>query len=53
MTNIEKLEQIKNLCDNIMALWKNGSRENDPYEGGKVIGRSILAETILQIIVDG
>ena len=49
MTDEEKLEQIKKLCNSIIFQWTPGIIENDPYEGGKIIGRSVLAETILEI----
>ena len=49
MSNEEKLEQIQKLCNSIIFQWTTGVIENDPYEGGKIVGRSVLAETILEI----
>lgn len=58
MSNEEKLEEIKRLCSGIMETWGQKSSYNEPfynrpYEDGQVIGRSTLAETILEIINNG
>jgi hypothetical protein len=53
MTNEEKLEQIKSLCDTIMLHWKTDAREDDSYEDGKIVGRSVLAQIILETINNG
>jgi hypothetical protein len=50
MTNEEKLEEIKRMCLGIMQNWSQKSSYNDPYEDGRIMGRSTLAETILDII---
>ena len=58
MSNEEKLEEIKRLCSSIMETWGQKSSYNEPfydrpYEDGQVMGRSTLAETILEIINNG
>ncbi len=53
MSNEEKLEEIKRLCLAIMLKWSEKSTYNDPYEDGRIVGRSTLAETILEIINHG
>jgi len=58
MSNEEKLEEIKRLCSGIMETWGQKSSYNEPfydrpYEDGQVMGRSTLAETILEIINNG
>jgi hypothetical protein len=53
MSNEEKLEEIKRLCSGIMLKWSEKSTYNDPYEDGRIVGRSTLAETILEIINHG
>ena len=53
MSNEEKLEEIKRLCLAIMLKWSEKSTYNDPYEDGRILGRSTLAETILEIINNG
>jgi hypothetical protein len=53
MTNEEKLEEIKLMCLGIMQKWIQKSSYNDPYEDGRIVGRSTLAETILEIINNG
>jgi hypothetical protein len=50
MTKEEKLEEIRRMCLGIMQNWSQKSSYNDPYEDGKIVGRSTLAETILDII---
>jgi len=50
MTNEEKLEEIRRMCLGIMQSWSQKSSYNDPYEDGRIVGRSTLAETILDII---
>lgn len=52
MTNDQKLKEIKFMCLGIMQHWSQKSSYNDPYEDGRIVGRSILAETILEIIND-
>jgi hypothetical protein len=52
MTNEEKLEEIKRMCLGIMQKWSQKSTYNDPYEAERLVGRSTLAETILEIIND-
>lgn len=53
MSNEEKLEDIRRLCLAIMLKWSEKSTYNDPYEDGRIVGRSTLAETILEIINHG
>jgi hypothetical protein len=50
MSNEEKMEEIRRMCLGIMQSWSQKSSYNDPYEDGRIIGRSTLAETILDII---
>jgi hypothetical protein len=50
MNNEEKIEEIKRMCLGIMQCWSQKSSYNDPYEDGRIVGRSTLAETILDII---
>jgi len=50
MTKKEKLEEIRRMCIGIMQSWSQKSSYNDPYEDGRIVGRSTLAETILGII---
>ena len=50
MTKEEKLEEIRRMCIGIMQSWSQKSSYNDPYEDGRIVGRSTLAETILGII---
>ena len=50
MSNEEKMEEIKRMCLGIMQCWSQKSSYNDPYEDGRIVGRSTLAETILDII---
>jgi hypothetical protein len=50
MTKEEKLEEIRRLCLGIMQVWSQKSSYNDPYEDGRIVGRSTLAETILEIL---
>ena len=50
MTKEEKLEEIRRLCLGIMQIWSKKSGYNNPYEDGRIVGRSTLAETILDII---
>ena len=50
MTDQQKLEEIKYMCLGIMQKWSQKSSYNDPYEDGRIVGRSTLAETILDII---
>ena len=53
MTKEEKMEEIRILCLGIMKNWSQKSSYNDPYEDGRIVGRSTLAETILEIINHG
>lgn len=53
MTNEQKLEEIKHICLGIMQKWSQKSSYNDPYEDGRIVGRSTLAETILEIMNNG
>jgi hypothetical protein len=53
MSNEEKMEEIKLMCLGIMQKWGQKSSHNDPYESGRIVGRSTLAETILEIINNG
>jgi hypothetical protein len=53
MSNEEKLEEIKRLCIGIMKNWSQKSSYNNPYEDGKIVGRSVLAESIMEIINNG
>jgi len=53
MTKEEKMEEIRRLCLGIMQAWSQKSNYNDPYEDGRIVGRSTLAETILEIINHG
>jgi hypothetical protein len=53
MTKEEKMEEIRRLCLGIMQVWSKKSSYNDPYEDGRIVGRSTLAETILEIINHG
>ena len=53
MTKEEKLEEIRRLCLGIMQIWSKKSGYNNPYEDGRIVGRSTLAETILEIINHG
>jgi hypothetical protein len=53
MTKEEKLEEIRRMCLGIMQCWSQKSSYNDPYEDGRIVGRSTLAETILEIINHG
>ena len=53
MSNEEKLEEIRRMCLGIMQNWSQKSSYNDPYEDGRIVGRSTLAETILEIINNG
>jgi hypothetical protein len=53
MTKEEKMEEIRRLCLGIMQVWGQKSTYNDPYEDGRIVGRSTLAETILEIINHG
>lgn len=53
MSNEEKMEEIRRLCLGIMQVWSQKSSYNDPYEDGRIVGRSTLAETILEIINHG
>lgn len=53
MDNEEKMEDIRRLCLAIMLKWSEKSTYNDPYEDGRIVGRSTLAETILEIINHG
>ena len=53
MTKEEKMEEIRRLCLGIMQNWSKKSSYNDPYEDGRIVGRSTLAETILEIINNG
>ena len=53
MTKEEKLEEIRRMCLGIMQVWGQKSSYNDPYEDGRIVGRSTLAETILEIINHG
>jgi hypothetical protein len=53
MTKEEKMEEIRRLCLGIMQVWSQKSSYNDPYEDGRIVGRSTLAETILEIINHG
>jgi hypothetical protein len=53
MTKEEKMEEIRRLCLGIMQVWSQKSSYNDPYEDGRIVGRSTLAETILEIINNG
>ena len=53
MTDQQKLEEIKYMCLGIMQKWSQKSSYNDPYEDGRIVGRSTLAETILEIINNG
>ena len=53
MSNEEKMEEIKLMCLGIMQKWSQKSSHNDPYESGRIVGRSTLAETILEIINNG
>jgi hypothetical protein len=53
MSNEEKMEEIRRLCLGIMQVWSQKSTYNDPYEDGRIVGRSTLAETILEIINHG
>ena len=53
MSNDNKIEDIRNLCITIMQQWSRKSSYNDPYEDGRIVGRSTLAETILEIINHG
>jgi hypothetical protein len=53
MTNDQKIDSIKYICQEIMTKWKTSSRDNDIYEDGKTVGRSVLAQTILEIIDNG
>lgn len=50
MSNEEKMEEIRRMCLGIMQSWSKKSSYNDPYEDGRIVGRSTLAETILDII---
>jgi hypothetical protein len=50
MSNEEKMEEIRRMCLGIMQSWSQKSSYNDPYEDGRIVGRSTLAETILDII---
>lgn len=50
MNNDKKIEEIQKLCVVIMQQWSQKSVYNDPYEDAKMVGRSTLAETILEII---
>lgn len=53
MSNEEKLEEIRLMCLSIMKNWSQKSSYNNPYEDGRIVGRSTLAETILEIINNG
>ena len=53
MSNEDKLEEIRRMCLGIMQSWSQKSSYNDPYEDGRIVGRSTLAETILEIINHG
>ena len=56
MNKDKKLSEIKNLCESIMSQWGTTSINNDPwvfYVEGKMVGRSVLAQTILEIINNG
>jgi len=54
MTNDQKVSDIKELCESIMSQWGNTPRDrDDPYGEGQVVGRSVLAQTILEIINNG
>jgi hypothetical protein len=57
MSNEEKMEEIRRMCLGIMQCWTQRityqSNHNDAYEDGRIIGRSTLAETILEIINNG
>ena len=56
MSKDKKLNEIKNLCESIMSQWGTTSINNDPwvfYVEGKMVGRSVLAQTILEIINNG
>ena len=53
MTNDQKIDSIHYICQEIMTKWKTSSRDHDIYEDGKIVGRSVLAQTILEIINNG
>ena len=56
MSKDKKLCEIKKLCESIMSQWGTISINNDPwvfYVEGKIVGRSVLAQTILEIIDNG
>jgi len=50
MTKEEKLEEIRRMCLGIMQCWSQKSSYNDPYEDGRIVGRAVLAESILEIL---
>jgi len=52
MDNEEKMAEIKRMCLGIMQSWSQKSSYNNAYEDGRIVGRSTLAEMILEIIND-
>ena len=54
MTNDQKINDIKELCESIMSQWGvTPPDHDDPYGEGQTVGRSVLAQTILEIINNG
>ena len=52
MDNEEKMVEIKRMCLGIMQSWSQKSSYHNAYEDGLIVGRSTLAEIILEIIND-
>jgi hypothetical protein len=54
MSNDQKIIDIKDLCESILSQWGVTPSDNDdPYGNGQTVGRSVLAQTIMEIIDNG
>ena len=54
MSNDQKITDIKDLCESIISKWGKAQKdEYNPYGEGQIVGRSVLAQTILEIINNG
>jgi hypothetical protein len=54
MSNDQKINDIKELCESILSQWGvTPSDSDDLYGSGLTVGRSVLAQTILEMINNG